>query len=142
MLLSLLACTPKEAADTGPRTSDHLVDFVSVPVNECDGNELTLQAVFYEEVPSVVAEVRDGSEVSELHEVPFAGMDKETGELFIHESTLDMEADEAGDDQTTFSCDDVPYAGWRVYDEDGAIMACYFGDFVADQFDASGCPEE
>lgn len=140
-MLLLLACAQKEAADTGPRTSDHLVDFVSPPSNNCEDGDLVLQAVFYEEVPLVVADVRDGSDVSELHEVPFAGMDKDTGELFIHESTLTMEADEADDDHSTFSCDDIPYAGWRVYDEDGAIMACYFGDFVVDQFDTSGCPE-
>ncbi|MDP2311907.1 MAG: hypothetical protein Q8P41_03315 [Pseudomonadota bacterium] len=142
LLLVALACAPADD-DTGPAlTSDRRVEFVSDPTNTCLDGALTLQAVFYEDVPRVEAEVRDGSDVVEVHDVPFGGMDEETGELYVHEAELDHEAAEAGASSTTFSCDDVPFAGWRVYDEEGALMACYFGEFVADLYDQTGCPTD
>ena len=146
MLLPLLvACAPK-TEDSGPAlpfTSDERAEIVGVGVSTCEDGELSLQIGFAAAVPSVEAEVKNGGEVVEFHDVPFAGMDEDTESIFIHEANLTTDAAEATPGQaTTFTCDDGAYAGFRVYDEEGGIMACYFGDFVVSEFDTTACPTE
>jgi len=142
-LLLLLACAP-EAEDTGtaPFTSDTVVELSGTPVNECVDGELTLQIAFTVDVPEVIAEVHDGGDVIEFHDVPYAGRSEDDEEVRIHEKTLETGANEQSGSATTFTCTSPPYAGFRVYDEEGGLMACFFGEFVASEFDATGCPEE
>lgn len=142
-LLLLLSCTP-EAEDTGeaPFTSDTVVELSGTPLNECTGNELKLQIAFTVDVPEVIAEVHDGSDTIEFHDVPYAGRSEDDEEVRIHEKTLETGASEQGASETTFTCGSPPYAGFRVYDEEGGLMACYFGEFVAEEFDHTGCPTE
>ncbi len=140
MLFLLAACPAPTEEDTSPVTSDTVVEIVGTPVNECVDGVLHLQIGFSVQVPRVVAEVKFGGDVVELHEVPYGGLDEDTESIHLYDAELDTEAAEADTSHTTFACDDYPFAGWRVYDEEGAIMACYFGEFVADQFDQTGCP--
>jgi hypothetical protein len=121
MMLLLLACTT-EPVDTGevPFTSDIVVELSGTPLNECLDGELRLQIAFTVDVPEVVADE----------------------EVRIHEKTLETGASEASATGTTFTCSSPPYAGFRVYDEAGGLMACYFGEFVAQEFDQTGCPAE
>ena len=146
MFVSLfLACAPK-AEDSGspaPFTSDERAEIVGAVNTSCVDGEFTLQIGFAAAVPRVEAEMQDGTGTVELHDVPFAGMDEDTESIFIHEATLATEADEAVSGQaTTFSCDDGAYAGFRVYDDEGGLMACYFGEFVISEFDTTGCPTD
>ena len=142
-MLLLLACTP-EAEDTGtaPFTSETVVELSGTPLNECLDDELHLQIAFTVDVPEVIAEVHDGSGVIEFHDVPYAGRSEDDEEVRIHESKLRTGASEASSNSTTFTCASPPYAGYRVYDEAGGLMACYFGEFVASEFDQTGCPAE
>jgi hypothetical protein len=142
-MLLLLACTT-EPVDTGevPFTSDIVVELSGTPLNECLDGELRLQIAFTVDVPEVVAEVHDGSETIEFHDVPYAGRSEDDEEVRIHEKTLETGASEASATGTTFTCSSPPYAGFRVYDEAGGLMACYFGEFVAQEFDQTGCPAE
>ncbi len=142
MLFLLAACAP-EPEDTGelPFTSDVVVEISGTPVNECLGDELRLQIAFTVDVPEVVAEVHDGSGVVEFHDVPYAGRSEDDEDIRVHEKILETGGSEADSLTTTFTCASPPYAGYRVYDEAGGLMACYFGEFVASEFDATGCPE-
>lgn len=137
---ALLACTT-ETVDTAPQTSDTPVEIVGTPISECIDDELHLQIGFNVSVPRVEVELTNGS-TTEMHDIPYAGKDKETGEIFLYDVEMETGADEANTSKTTFTCADAPYGFWRVYDESDALMACYVGEFVADQFDATGCPEE
>jgi hypothetical protein len=142
MLLYLLACAPDEdSAEEVPFTSDTVVELSGTPRNECTDNELLLQIAFTVDVPEVVAEVHDGSGVVEFHDVPYAGRSEDDEEVRVHEKTLTTGANEADGSHTTFTCASPPYAGFRVYDEEGGLMACYFGEFVASEYDQTGCPE-
>ena len=141
--LLALACTG-ETTDTGPEaphTSDTVVEIQGTPMNECT-DKLHLQIGFLDQVPSVTAELRiDADGEGELHTVPYGGLDKDTETIHLYDIELTTGADEADGNHTTFTCDDYPVAGYRVYDEEGGLMACYFGEFVLDWFDATGCPE-
>ncbi len=142
MIALLLACTP-EAVDTGeagPVASDTTAEIVGAVIGTCNGDNFEMQIGFATEVSSVVAELRTDEGGQELHDLPFAGMDEDTESIFIHEAELDMGAGYESGQSSAFACSDSPYAGYRAYDSSGAIMACYFGEFVADQFDATGCP--
>lgn len=141
MLPLLLAACTTETVDTAPQTSDTVVEIVGTPVSECVDDELHLQIGFSVKVPRVEVELTDGS-VTEMHDIPYGGLDKETESVHLYDAELETGASEANASKTTFTCDDYPYGFWRVYDDADAIMACYVGEFVADQFDATGCPEE
>lgn len=143
MIALLLACAPDEVdtGEAGPVASDTTAEIVGAVIGTCNGDSFEMQIGFATEVDSVVAELRTDAGGQELHDVPFAGMDESTESVFIHEAELDMGASYDNGQSSAFACSDSPYAGYRAYDADGAIMACYFGEFVADQFDATGCPE-
>ncbi len=144
LLLFTLACTPESdsAEEDVPFTSDTVIEIVGTPLNECVDGVLHLQIGFSEQVPEVIAEVKASPDPVEFHTVPYGGLDKDTKTIHLYDAELDTEASEANAGNTTLSCDDGPYAGWRVYDDEGGIMACYFGEFVADQFDQTGCPTD
>jgi hypothetical protein len=134
-----------DSGSDAPFTSDERAEISGAVVGACDESqdEFHMQIGFVAEVPRVEAEVRTDEGGQEFHDVPFAGMDKETESIFIHEAKLDTEASEAvSGEKTTFACSDAPYAGFRMYDAEGGIMGCYFGEFVADQFDQTGCPTD
>lgn len=143
MIALLLACTPEpvDSGEAGPVASDTTAEIAGAVIGTCNGDTFEMQIGFVTEVDSVVAELRTDEGGQELHDVPFAGMDEDTESIFIHEAELDMGAGYDNGQSSAFSCSDSPYAGYRAYDSEGAIMACYFGEFVADQFDATGCPE-
>lgn len=146
MLLALaVACAPK-AEDPGPSpafTSDERAEIVIPGSSTCVDGELSPRIGFAAAVPRVEAEIRNGTDVVELHDVPFAGMDEDTETIFIHEADLTVGAGEAVSGQaTTFTCEDGAYAGFRVYDDEGGIMACSFGEWVIDEFDTTACPAE
>jgi hypothetical protein len=138
-----LACTGEESLDsgTGPVTSEERAEISGAVVNQCEGDELELQIGFVSEVSRVEADVTSDGTVHELHDVPFAGMDEDTESIFIHEVVLETGASEASlGSTTTFTCADSPVAAFRIFDNEGAIMGCYIGEFVVDYYDATGCP--
>lgn len=143
MFALLLACAT-EAEDTAyvPHASDTTIEFVGPKTAECVDDTLHLQVGFDEKVGMVEAEVRiDDGDYAEFHELPYGGLDKDTESVHLYDIELHTDADESDGNHTTFSCDQAPVAGFRVYDEDMGTMACYFGDFVAEWFDPVGCPE-
>jgi len=144
MLVLLLACTT-EAEDTAyvPHASDTTIEFVGSKVNECKNSKLHLQVGFMEKVGMVEAELRvdDNRDNAEFHELPYAGLDKDTETISLYDTELKTGADEADGNNTTFVCDQGIVAGYRVYDDEMGTMACYFGDIVPDWFDTAGCPE-
>lgn len=143
MILALLGCTgePLDSGPEGPVTSSERAEVSGAVIGTCDGDTFEMQIGFVSEVPRVEAELRTDAGGQEFHDVPFAGMDEKTESIFIHEAELDMGESYDDGESSAFSCADSPYAGFRMYDSEGAIMGCYFGEFVADQFDATGCPE-
>lgn len=145
LALLLLACTPAEdsgPADNGPTTSDERATIVGAVTSSCD-KKMELQIGFDASVPTVEAELTTGSGENEVHPVPFGGMDKDTGKIFIYEVKLELGAsDPVMGESTRFVCADGAAAGFRAYDDKGAIMACYFGDFASELYDHTGCPEE
>jgi hypothetical protein len=145
MLLALLlaACAPDEDTDpAGPVTSELRSELAGPVSVNCDGDELSMQLPFVGSVPRVEAEVRTGGDSFELHEVPFGGMDEDTETIFIYELKLHTGADQPDANHTVYTCDEAPFAGFRMYDDAGAIMGCYFGDFVVDFYDQTGCPAD
>lgn len=143
MIALLLACAPEtsDSGDAGPVASDTTSEVAGAVIGTCNGDVFEMQIGFTTEVNSVVAEVRTDAGGQEFHDLPFAGMDESTETVFIHEAELEMGGAYENGQSSAFSCDDSPYAGYRAYDSEGAIMACHFGEFVADQFDSTGCPE-
>lgn len=142
-LLIALACT-EEVVDTGtlPHTSDTIVEIVGTPVNDCFDGTLHLQIGFSVQVPRVEAEVKIGPDPGELHDVPYGGLDEDTESIHLYDNELNTAASEVDTNNTVFSCAESPVAGYRVYDEDDGLMACYFGEFVLDWYDTTGCPTE
>ncbi len=144
LALLLLACTQAEDSGTAEEkrtASDQAATVVGAVINQCE-KKLELQIGFDVSVPRVDAELTTGSGEHEIHPVPFAGMDEDTGKIFIYEAKLELgAADPVMGESTRFVCADGAGAGFRAYDDDGAVMACSFGQFVAEFLDATGCPE-
>ena len=142
MLTLLLACATDELdSGTAPHTSDTVIEIVGTPVNECTDGKLHLQIGFSVQVPRVEAEVKTGPDGGEFHDVPYGGLDEDTESIHLYDNELNTEASTVDVNNTAYACADSPVAGYRVYDEDDGLMACYFGEFVADWYDATACPE-
>lgn len=143
MTIFLLACTP--SADSGEaeevaETSSTVAKVETVSTS-CE-SKWEGQVGFDIEVGTVVAELRVGPDESETHDVPFAGMDKETGKIYLHEAKLSTESDFVGGESTAYSCADGIVAMFRAYDGEGAIMACAPPSLeeIAAWYSLEGCP--
>lgn len=143
MTILLFACAP--AVDSGaeeevPETSSQIATVETVSTS-CE-SKWEGQVGFDIEVAMVLAELRVSPDESEEHELPFAGMDKDTGKIYIHEAKLTTEGSYVGGETTAYACADGIVAMFRAYDADGAIMACSPPGLpeIAEWYDLAGCP--
>lgn len=144
MITILLACAA-EAEDSGegeaaPETSSTVATVETVYtscVSKWEG-----QIGFDIEVALVEAELRVSADDAEIHEIPFAGMDEDTGKIYLHEAEIADEADYVSGESTTYPCGDGIVAMFRAYDAEGAIMACSPPTIeeIAEWYSLEGCP--